>query len=49
MLSASIMFCREWTALKPLTSAQELELCKMLVTTSESQQMCLTINVSVAQ
>lgn len=49
MLSASIVFFREWTALKPLARAQELELCKMLVTSSESQQMCLTISVSVAQ
>lgn len=46
MLSASIVFFRGWTALEP---AQELELCKMLVTSSESQQTCLTISISVAQ
>lgn len=49
MLSASIVFFREWTALEPVTRPHELELCKMLVTSSESQQMCLTISVSVAQ
>lgn len=49
MLSASIVFFRERTALKPFAKAQELELCKMLVTSSESYQMCLTVSVSVPQ
>lgn len=49
MLSASIVFFRERTALKPFAKAQELELCKMLVTSSESYQTCLTVSVSVPQ
>lgn len=48
MLSASIVLFREGTALKPFTKAQELELCKMLVTSSEPHCMCLTISVSVS-